>query len=331
MQTQHILITGGTGFIGSRLALKCKELGHRVTVFGQTNTPAEEQNRLELEQQGIAIVNGSITDGSMVENGVRGVDLVYHLAAAQHEANIPDQFFYDVNVTGTENVVKACIAEGVKRFVHGSTIGVYGNMNGVIDENTPCNPDNIYGRTKLAGEKAVLAHKDELMVVIIRIPETYGPGDRRLLKLFRAIGKKMFFMIGPGRNIHHLIFIDDLLEGFLQAAMQDIESGTVLVLAGKEAITTNKMVTAIAADMGTTIPKIRAPLSLFMTAAVVMESLLRPLGIQPPLHRRRMDFFKKSYSFSTGRAEKLLGFAPKFTFAEGVRKTREWYQANGYL
>jgi nucleoside-diphosphate-sugar epimerase/2-polyprenyl-3-methyl-5-hydroxy-6-metoxy-1,4-benzoquinol methylase len=331
MQTQHILITGGTGFIGSRLALKCSDLGYRVTVFGQANTLSEERNRYEIRQRGITVIDGSVMDSGALEAAAQGVDVVVHLAAAQHEANITDQIFYNVNVTGTENVLHAAHSAGVKRFVHGSTIGVYGNMAGMIDEMTPCNPDNIYGRTKLAGEGKVLSHQDELTVVIIRIPETYGPGDNRLLKLFKAINKKLFFMIGPGENLHHLIYIDDLLEGFLQAAFKDLASGTLVVLAGKEPVTTNAMVSCIARELHVAPPKLRAPLCLFMLVAVLMEKVLRPFGIQPPLHRRRMDFFKKSFSFSTDRARKLLGFEPQYTFAQGVAETAKWYHMQGYL
>lgn len=331
MQTQHVLITGGTGFIGSRLALKCKELGHQVTVFGQTNTQAEEMNRKEIEGCGITVIEGSVTDKTAVDRAVEGVDVAFHLAAAQHEANISDQVFHDVNVTGTENLLQACRAAGVKRYVHGSTIGVYGIMEGMISEETPCNPDNIYGRTKLAGEERVRAHKDELSVVILRIPETFGPGDRRLLKLFKAINKKMFFMIGSGKNLHHLIFINDLIDGFLQAAFRDLESGTLVVLAGKEPVTSNTMAGTIARELNVRMPGVKAPMCVFMVAAVVLETVLRPLGIQPPLHRRRMDFFKKSFSFSTERAQRVLGFNPQYSFASGVAETAEWYRTQGFL
>jgi len=138
-------------------------------------------------------------------------------------------------------------------------------------------------------------------------------------------------MIGPGDNIHHLIYIDDLIEGFLQAASKDLESGTLLVLAGKEPVTTNTMVECIAKELHIALPRFRAPLALFMLAAVVLEKTLRPLGIQPPLHRRRMDFFKKSFSFSTDKARRLLDFDPQHTFAQGVAATAKWYQDEGYL
>jgi hypothetical protein len=123
-----------------------------------------------------------------------------------------------VNVHGTRNTLEACLNAKVKCFVHGSTIGVYGStLEGKIDEQSPLKPDNIYGVTKLEGEHVVHSFQDNT-VVIIRISETYGPGDYRLLKLFRAIKKRLFFMIGDGTNLHHLIYIDDLIAGLILAS-----------------------------------------------------------------------------------------------------------------
>ena len=195
MKRMNVLITGGTGFIGSRLALKCLHMGHRVRVFGQENTPAEAVNRELIQAEGAEIVVGSVTDNEKVIESLHGIDIVYHLAAAQHEANVSDQIFWDVNVTGTRNLIEASFGAGVKRFVHGSTIGVYGSaLNGKLDEDSPLRPDNIYGITKLEGERVVLSYQGKLPLVIIRISETYGPGDRRLLKLFKGIKKNIFFI-----------------------------------------------------------------------------------------------------------------------------------------
>jgi nucleoside-diphosphate-sugar epimerase len=326
------LITGGTGFIGSRLALKCLERGDSVRVLGQENTEAEASNRKLIEANGAEVMLAAVTDKEKVTAAVKGIDVVFHLAAAQHEANVPDQHFWDVNVTGTRNVLEASAAAGVGWLVHGSTIGVYGSApEGTIDERTPVAPDNIYGVTKLEGERLALSYADRLPVVAIRISETYGPGDRRLLKLFRAINKRTFVMIGNGENLHHPIYIEDLIEGFLLAASCEAAVGKVLVLSGKEPVTTNEMVETIAQQLGTRVRGFRAPLAPFLALAVVVGKTCGPLGIQPPIHPRRMDFFRKSLVFSQEEASRVLGFVPQRTFEYGVRETATWYREMGYL
>jgi dihydroflavonol-4-reductase len=326
------LITGGTGFIGSRLALKCLERGDSVRVLGQENTEAEASNRRLIKANDAEVMLAPVTDKEKVSAAVKGVDVVFHLAAAQHEANVPDQHFWDVNVTGTKNMLEASAAAGVRWLVHGSTIGVYGSApEGTIDERTPVAPDNIYGVTKLEGERLALSYTDRLPVAAIRISETYGPGDRRLLKLFRAINKRTFVMIGDGKNLHHPIYIDDLIEGFLLAASCEAAVGRVLVLSGKEPVTTNEMVETIAQQLGARLRGFRAPLTPFLALAVVVGKTCGPLGIQPPIHPRRMDFFRKSLVFSQEEASRTLGFAPKSTFEYGVCETAKWYREMGYL
>jgi nucleoside-diphosphate-sugar epimerase len=236
-----------------------------------------------------------------------------------------------VNVEGTRALLDAAKAAGVARFVYGSTIGVYGDRQGLISEATPPQPDNIYGTTKLEAERLVLGRADGQPVTAIRISETYGPGDRRLLKLFKAIKKGRFFSIGDGRNLHHPVYIDDLADGILAAARHDAARGEVFVLPGKEAVSTDAMVAAVAAAVGKPMPKLRVPLAPLMAAAAVLEGTLRPLGIQPPLHRRRMDFFKKSFEFDPTKARQRLGWAPSVGFAEGAERTARWYESIGEL
>jgi nucleoside-diphosphate-sugar epimerase len=327
----RFLISGGTGFIGSRLALRCLADGHAVRVLGQENNPAEVENGRTIAGKGAEVVLGSVTDWALVSELVQGVDMVFHLAATQHEMNVPDQRFHDVNVGGTRNLLEASAKAGVHRFVHGSTIGVYGSASGVIDESTPCQPDNIYGKTKLEGELLTRSYLERLPVVVVRIPEVYGPGDRRLLKLFRSVDRGAFFMIGRGNNLHHPIYVEDLIGGLLASAEVPEAVGETMLLAGKEPISTNEMVAAVARALGKTPPRFRAPMFPFAVTAAMMELTLRQLGIQPPLHRRRLDFFRKSFTLSSHKANKLLGFSPKVTFEEGARNTAEWYRKMGYL
>jgi nucleoside-diphosphate-sugar epimerase len=325
-------ITGGTGFIGSRLAIKSLEQGHSVEVLGQVNNAAELENQQMLKDRGINVTLGSVTEREQLFGLVQGCDIVFHLAAAQHEANVPDQHFWDVNVEGTRNVLEVSVEAKIKRFVQGSTIGVYGSaLAGEIDEASSISPDNIYGVTKYEGERLALSFADKIPISIVRISETYGPGDRRLLKLFKAIKKNVFFMIGKGDNKHQLIYVDDLIEGMYLAATAEQAVGEIFVLAGKEVLSTQEMVDSIAKQLGTSIRRSHAPLGPFLIAATIMEKTLRPLGIQPPLHRRRLDFFRKSFFFSQDKSLKIFGFQPKTGFAEGVAETARWYKEQGYL
>jgi nucleoside-diphosphate-sugar epimerase len=327
-----VLVTGGTGFIGSRLAYRCKKRGDEVVILAQVNTPAEEKNAEALQAQGFSLVVGGVGDRDKVSQAVAGCNVVFHLAAAQHEANVPDKYFWDVNVEGTLNLLDASVKAGVSRFVHGSTIGVYGiEMQGELNETSPLKPDNIYGVTKKAGEEAVLTYLEKLPVTVIRISETYGPGDRRLLKLFKGIKKRNFFVIGNGENKHQLIYVDDLIDGMFLASEKEEAIGQVFVLAGEEILTTNDMLYTIADTLDVDALKFKAPIWPFYILAILMEKTLRPFGVQPPLHRRRLDFFKKTLYFSPDKPSDLLGFKAKTVFRNGARSTAEWYEQQGLL
>jgi nucleoside-diphosphate-sugar epimerase len=327
----RVLITGGTGFIGSRLALACLRKGFGVTVLGQENSPIEARNRQLIQSKGAQFVSASVTDRDRISQAVLGIDCVYHLAAAQHETNVSDARFWQVNVEGTRNILEASTSAGVKRLVHGSTIGVYGSLTGEINETSPTNPDNIYGVTKLEGEKLALSFQEKLPVVVIRISETYGPGDYRLLKLFKAISKGLFFILGDGINKHHVIYIDDLIEGLFLAAAVKEAPGKIFVLSGKLPLTTAEMVGIIAKELGKKTPRAQIPISPVLALARISEAVLRPLGIRTPLHRRRLDFFRKSFVFSAREPVRVLRFSPKISFERGVAETSKWYREMGYL
>jgi nucleoside-diphosphate-sugar epimerase len=327
-----MLITGGTGFIGSRLALEGRRRGFETVVAGQVNTVAERARAAELAQLGVDLVQGPLQDAAYARGITSGCQLVIHLAAAQHEANVPDAHFHTVNVVGTRTLLEASRAAGVSRFVYGSTIGVYGDAAAVaLDENSPPRPVNIYGRSKLEAEGVVQEFAASLPVSIVRISETYGPGDFRLLKLFRAVNRGRFLMIGSGANRRQPIHVSDLVRCLLLAAERQEAVGQVIVGAGKEIMSTRAMVEQIAASLGRPAARLRVPLWPFLALATVMEGTLKPFGIQPPLHRRRLDFFRKSFLFETAKARQLLGFVPQVSFRDGAAETAAWYREKGYL
>lgn len=327
-----ILITGATGFIGSRLAILARAAGREVVATGQLNNPAEAARSDELGRLGVEVLAGSLAERAFTERLVAGCDAVIHLAAAQHEANVTDEHFRLVNVDATRVLLESSVASGVSRFVYGSTIGVYGSASdGYLSEESEPRPENIYGTTKLEAERVVSSFAPLIETVIVRISETYGPGDNRLLKLFRAVDRGRFFLIGPGENQRQVIHVDDLSQGLLLSVTEPAAVGETFVLAGSEIMTTREMVGHIAKAVGREPPRFSLPLLPFSVAAVVLETTLRPLGIQPPLHRRRLDFFRKSFLFSTDKAVRALGFTPTRTFEEGSRETARWYAAKGLL
>lgn len=327
-----MLVTGGTGFIGSRLALEARAQGREVVVAGQLNSIPERLRAGELEAAGIRIEQGPLQDPAFARRVSAGCETVIHLAAAQHEANVAEDYFFDVNVNGTRTLLEASARSGVKRFVYGSTIGVYGEYRGEpLDETTPPAPSNAYGRSKLRAEEMVRAFGGGVETAIVRISETYGPGDFRLLKLYRAINRGRFLIVGSGENLRQAIYVDDLVRGLSLAASSPAAIGETFVMAGTETMTTRALVQDVAAALGRPAPRLRVPMWPFLLGAVVMEGTLTPLGIQPPLHRRRLDFFRKSFVLSTAKARKVLDFAPAVPHAVGALTTARWYRDKGLL
>jgi len=328
----EILITGGTGFIGSVLAIRCLNSGNRITVLGKANNEWESRRASNLQQQGIEVVLGSVLDENLLASVCADKDVIFHLAAAQHESDVDDEYFRNINVRGTQNLLEASVAAGVNRFIHGSTIGVYGSAHsGPLDEESPTRPENIYGITKLEGEKVALGFCDRLALTIVRISETYGPEDKRLLPMFRFVAKGWFPLIGAGANMHQPIFVNDLADALIALMNNDEAAGETVILAGPVPVSTAEMIDDVELAVGHHSHKLHIPMLPVAAMAYVLEKLLPPLHVKPPLTRRRLDFYRKNFWFDTSKATALVGVAPSTSFAAGAQLTLQWYLANGLL
>ncbi len=325
----RIAISGATGFIGSRLAPKALADGHEINAFGLTSGRAEAPRAAALARVGIGIAPLDLT-ATIDPAALAGSDVVIHLAAAQHEMNVPDAHFRAVNVEGTRRLIEAAIAAKVRRFVHASTIGVHGEGDGVLSETAPLRPDNIYEATKLEAERVVKGHAGRIETVVVRVPETYGPGDMRLLKLFKGVQKGRFVIVGQGQNRHQPIYVDDMAALLLLLAEHPAAHG-IFIAGGPRALTTEAMVAAVRRAIGGTRTPPCLPAAPFLALAWLCERGLRPLGIQPPLHRRRLGFFLKDQPIDAGHVAQILGFTPETDFGEGVARTAAWYRAEGFL
>jgi dihydroflavonol-4-reductase len=222
----------------------------------------------------------------------------------------------------------------VRRDVHCSTGGVHGHISHPpANEDAPFNPGDIYQETKLEAEQLAREYGQthSLEVVVARPIGIYGPGDVRFLKMFRGLARGRFPILGSGKVFYHLTFIDDLVEGFRLCGEVAAAAGRTYALAGPRYTTLNELIAMIAAELKVSPPKMHWPVWPFWAAGLLCEAICIPLKVEPPIYRRRVDFFTKSRAFDTSRARRELGFAPRVDLPEGIHRTAQWYRERDLL
>jgi nucleoside-diphosphate-sugar epimerase len=329
-----LLVTGGTGFIGSHLAEEGRRRGAEVVVLGLTDRPEEKANAEILSRAGAEVLSGSITDADLCRRGSRGATHIFHLAVAMREGGKSDEFFESINLDGTRHLLQAATMERVQRFVYCSTIGIYGHRApGITTEDSPFSPGNAYERTKVAAERLVrdFAENCGLPAVVLRPADVYGPRDQRLLKMFKGVSRGRFPLFGAGRGRRHMVYVDDVVSAFFRASERDEALGQGLIIAGPRACPLRELLDEVTAATGSKRYGIRLPLMPMLGLAAVVEDVCAALAIDPPIYRRRMDFFHSDSEFDTSRARRVLGWEPQIDLREGIRRTFEDYQRSGEM
>ncbi|MCY4633876.1 MAG: NAD-dependent epimerase/dehydratase family protein [Acidobacteria bacterium] len=327
----RVLVSGATGFTGGHLA---RHLATRGAAVRGLVRPRSRPRAAALQEAGIEIVLGDLADDASLARACDGVDTVYHIAATFRNAGQPDAAYRAVNALGTRALLDAALAAGVTRFVHCSTVGVHGHVERPpADEDAPLAPGDIYQETKLEGERLArsVGTSGDMEVVVARPAGIYGPGDTRFLKLFRGIAKRRFPLLGSGTVCYHFTYIDDLVEGFRLCGEAPVAAGRTYILAGRHYTPLTELVRVIADEVGVEPPRWRFPVWPVWAVGAMCEAVCVPLGVEPPLYRRRVDFFVKNRAFDMARARRELGFSPAIDLVEGVRRTADWYRREGLL
>ena len=323
------LVTGVTGFTGDHLARGLAAGGRHVRALVRDRARAKDLETLDVE-----LVSGDLRDRRALERAVAGVDTIYHIAAVYRQAGISADTYRAVNATAVATLVEVAARAGVRRLVHCSTVGVHGDVeHPPANEDAPLRPGDIYQVTKLEGERLAREAGARLgiEVTIVRPTGIYGPGDRRLLRLFRGVARGRFPILGSGEIYYHLTYIDDLVAGFRLCGEHASAAGRTYILAGGEVTTLNALVALVAEVAGVRPPRLHLPVWPFWIAGAVCEAICVPFGIEPPIYRRRVDFFTKSRAFDITRARREIGYEPRVGLREGIRRTLEWYRQQGWI
>ena len=288
----------------------------------------------ELQERGAHLHMGSVTDPDLVNKAIDGCEVVYHLAAMFRRVNAPKSAYLDVNVAGTRLLAQAAQSHGVRSFVNCSTQGVHGHIAQTPgDENSPIAPEDYYQYTKYEGERVLGEFAGQGMsVVTIRPTAIYGPGDpERFLMLFKRVRKGRFLMFGKGAVHYHPVYIDNLVDAFELAAESEDCGGETYLVGDDRYYTLNDLVRAIAKSLDVELTIQYLPFWPLWVSAVACEALYKPLPAEPPLFRRRIDWFRQNRAFSIDKARGQLGYQPKVGLDEGLARTATWYREEGYL
>ena len=318
------LVTGANGFTGSYMVRNLLKNGYTVRGLVRKTSNLDLINDLDIE-----LVYADLAKDEITKEIMDGVDVVYNVGAAFRIEGVPESYFWDVNVKGTEKLLVAAKKAGIKKFIHCSTVGVQGDIkNPPAKETHPNNPGDYYQKSKLEGEQLALDFfkNEELKGTVVRPVGIYGPGDTRFLKIFKFINNGKFRMIGDGNVLYHLTYVEDLVEGFRLAGEKEEANNEIFTIGGNGYLTLSELVEKIAKILNKPASKKSIPVWPVWIAGALCELICKPFGISPPIYRRRIDFFIKDRAFDITKAKTILGYNPTTTLEEGLAKTAAWYK-----
>jgi nucleoside-diphosphate-sugar epimerase len=322
------LITGATGFIGRHLSERLLREGRKIKLFCR---PRSEHKLSPLSSESAEIVIGDLRDHDSIDKAMQGVERVYHCAGHVLDWG-PEETFHATNVQGTQWLLEAAVEQKVKRFIHLSSIAVFGVPSPhYFDDKTPYNPGkDFYSRSKIEGETlAFQYHRDHgLPVVVLRPSVVYGPGSGWIEEPLRLIRKNKMFLIAGGKGTCHPCYIDNLIDAILFASEHPNAIGQGYIVGDNKPISFEKFFNLLAKIVGSKPIKKSIPLPLARIMASLFESTHKrlKLGARPFLTHTAINMLTTQSTLCMDKIRRELNFEPEFSVEEGMDQLKRWIE-----
>lgn len=325
-------VTGGTGFVGSHLVEELLERGYEVRCLVRSDPKW-------LDGLPVETVRGDLFDAEALREGMRGVDVVHHVAGLTRAET--QEALDRANVDGTLNVLDAVreAAPDVGAVVVTSSLAAVGPSPVVagrprpLTEADPLRPITRYGRSKEKMEAAVQEHYRDLPVTIVRPPPVYGPREADIFTIIKAAAKQRVFpIVGEGHIPQlSLVHVRDLVRGLADLAEAEATAGETYFVSSEAHYSWNEVRDAVLGALGRGALKVNVPRPFVGVVGMAAETVGKALGTYPPLNREKAREAKAAWLCSPAKARRDVGYRQTVPLDEGMRETVAWYRAQGWL
>ncbi len=322
------VLTGATGLLGSHIAEQLRQRGERVRALVRPTS-----DTTFLRSLGVELVVGELSEPESLPCAVEGADVVYHCAARVGDWG-PWRAFQREVIDATANLLDACRRAGVGRFVHTSSIIVYGRprmRHGQFAEDEPLGQNpwlwDYYCQAKVRAEELCRQYPGAL--TILRPSWIYGPRDRTTLpRVLKALDAGRVAILGSGENLLNIVYAGDVADGAIRAATHPKAVGQAYNLSSGGEVTQREFLDLLADTLGR--PRIRRHISyrLAFWGGWLSEVIGRLIRIRRPPHLTRyaVALIGRSTRYSTAKAREQLGWQPSTRVRDGLRRAIDWYK-----